>query len=84
MVEVAFSGLVFLLVGSNIYWAIVNHRLINKIMSRTFWEYQKAAQVPKDSQTELAEAMSRVKVKDASPNELDSLDELIKTVMPMG
>ena len=84
MESIVISGLVILLILSNAFWALVAHKLINKIMSRDFFAYQQAKQIPKDKQQELAEALSNVKVTENHPNELDSLDQLIKTVMPLG
>ena len=84
METVFISGLVILLLGSNIFWAYLTHKLLNKLMSRTFWEYQQAKVIPKSADQELKEALSNVKVKEQNgPNEIDALDEMIKNIMPL-
>jgi hypothetical protein len=34
--------LAVLLVGSNVFWAFCTHRLINKLMSRSYFEFKQA------------------------------------------
>lgn len=75
--------LCLLLVVTNAFWAFITHKLLNKVMSRTFWEYQQAKIIPKTEAEALKDALSNVKVKDSGPNELDALDEMIAKVMPM-
>jgi len=84
--EIAIAGLALLVVSSNLFWALVVHKLINKLMSRTYWEYQQATTIPKSAEAELADALKNVKVRQPShgSNELDTLDEMIAKVMPMG
>ncbi len=85
MTEILISGLVILLIASNAFWGVVVHKLINKLMSRTFWDYQQAKVIPKTKEQELAEALSNVKIPEKTgPNELDSLDEMIQKMMPLG
>ena len=38
--------LTLLLLATNIYWGYVNHKLIDKLMSRNYHEYQVASAVP--------------------------------------
>lgn len=46
----------FVLIGSNIFWAIVCNRLVNKLMSRNFGEYLQAKNVaPKKKKTQKLE-----------------------------
>lgn len=85
MTEIVLSGLAILLIASNLFWMFVCHRLIDKLMSRNFYEYQQTKMMPKSQEQELAEALRNVKIDQHTPsNELDSLDELIKKVMPLG
>jgi hypothetical protein len=75
---IVISGLVFLLILSNALWTWNTHKLLNKLMSRDFFVYQQAKQIPKAADAELAEALKNVKIPvQNGPNELDSLDELI-------
>lgn len=83
METIVIVTLCLLLIATNCFWAYVSHRFINKMMSRTYWEYQNAKVVPEQKKQDLAEAIKDVKLSKGS-NELDSLDELIKTVMPLG
>lgn len=76
--------LIALFVATNAFWAFLTHKLLNKVMSRTFWEYQQGKQIPKAAEADLAEALANVKVPTRNgPNELDSLDELISKHMPI-
>ena len=81
---VVISGLVLLLILSNALWAWNTHKLLNKLMSRTYWEFRQASQIPKTKKQELEEALSNVKIPESHPNELDSLDQMIKRVLPLG
>ena len=81
---IVISSLVLLLVLSNALWALNTHKLINKLMSRTYWEFKQATQIPKTTSQQLKEALTDVKVKENHPNELDSLDEMIKNILPLG
>lgn len=83
--EIIIAVLAIAILLSNIFWAYVCHKLINKIMSRDFYGYVQAKQVPRSEKDELKKALSEIKV--AAPrqqNELDSLDEMISKVMPLG
>ena len=86
--EIAISSLVILtllLVASNVYWALIYNRCVDKLMSRDFYSYQQAKQITKTAETELAEALKSVKIPEQTgPNELDSLDAEIKKLMPFG
>lgn len=84
MESIVITGLLISLIGCNIFWAVVAHKLIDKLMSRTYWDYKVAKAIPKTEKEELADALSGIKVKENHPNEIDSLDQLIKTVMPLG
>jgi len=84
MNELVITGLVLLLVLSNLFWGFITHKLINKLMSRTFWDYKQATVQPKKEKQDLAEILSNVKIPEKHPNELDSLDEMIKKVLPLG
>jgi hypothetical protein len=54
-------------------------------MSRDFWNYQQTKQLPKAQKNELEEALAKVKIPNQRvPNELDTLDEMISQVMPLG
>ena len=54
-------------------------------MSRDFWNYQQTKQLPKDKKIELAETLANIKIPtQTGPNDIDTLDEVIKTVMPFG
>jgi hypothetical protein len=76
--------LAVLLVLTNAFWAFQYHKLTNKLMSRTFWEYSQAKVIPKTEAQSLKDALSNVKVPEVTgPNELDSLDEMISRVMPI-
>jgi predicted flavoprotein YhiN len=81
---VIISSLVISLILSNALWAWNTHKMLNKMMSRDFYGYQQAKQVPNNSKQELAEALKDVKIPFNGPNELDSLDEMIQKVMPLG
>lgn len=71
-----------LLVLTNAFWAFQYHKLTNKLMSRTFWEYSQAKVIPKAESQALKDALSNVKVPDkVGPNELDTLDELVNKVL---
>lgn len=77
--------LAILLLATNCFWALITHKMINKHMSRDFWSYQATKQVPKDKKIELAEALKNVKIPtQTGPNEIDTLDEMIKQAMPFG
>lgn len=85
MLEASFASLILLLVGSNVLWGLFCNKLINKMMSRTYWEYQQAKGIPKAQEQTLADALKDVKISDDKyPNELDSLDEMIRKVLPLG
>ena len=70
---------------TNAFWAYVTHKLINKLMSRSFWEYSQAKVIPKSESEALKDALKDVKVNENKPgaNELDALDEMIKQVLPL-
>lgn len=73
-----------LLVLTNAFWAFQYHRLTNKLMSRTFWEYSQAKVIPKSEAQALKDALRDIKVPEQTgPNELDTLDEMISKVMPL-
>lgn len=73
-----------LLILTNAFWAFQYHRLTNKLMSRTFWEYSQAKVIPKSEAQALKDVLTNVKIPDRpGPNELDTLDEMISKVMPI-
>jgi hypothetical protein len=83
--EITIGLLIAAFLISNGFWAYVCHKFVNKIMSRDFYGYTQAKQVPQTQKDELKKALAEVKV--AAPrqqNELDSLDEMISKVMPLG
>lgn len=81
MIEVYVLSILIIL--SNCFWAFITHKLLNKVMSRTFWEYQQAKVIPKTEAQALKDALTNVKVTENYPNELDSLDDMISKVMPI-
>lgn len=72
-----------LFVLSNVFWAFITHKLLNKIMSRTFWEYKESQVMPKARAKTVEEALKEIKVPPTNQNELDTLDEMISKVMPL-
>ena len=84
MNEFLITGLALMLICSNMLWGWFAHKLINKLMSRTYWEYQQAKVIPKTTEQELAETLKNVKIPQNQGNELDSLDEMIAKVLPLG
>lgn len=83
MSDMILCVLTLLLIGSNVFWGFFCHRLLNKMMSRTYWDYQQAKIIPKEQK--IANEILSTKIPTQShPNELDSLDELIKNIMPLG
>ena len=68
-------GLAILLIISNTLWCWNTHLLLNKMMSRTYWEFQQAKQIPKTTEAELKESLANIKIpENRGPNDLDSLD----------
>lgn len=47
MTEYLLAVTLALLVGSNVFWAVIAHKLINKILSRSYYEYKQAENVGK-------------------------------------
>lgn len=85
MSDFGFVTIIMLFVGSNVFWAYLTHKLLNKLMSRSFWDYSQSKVIPKTAAQELKEALNNVKVPETrGANELDSLDEMIAKVMPLG
>ena len=72
--------LALLLVLTNVFWALCTHKLLNKVMSRSFWEFQQAKVIPKSEAQALKDALTNVKIPEKGPNDLDSLDEMIQKV----
>lgn len=52
MIDYAFVVLAVVFIGSNLFWAFVTHRLINKVMSRDFTEYNLNVNKPTTRTTE--------------------------------
>lgn len=76
-------SLTILLLGTNALWMLTVHKLINKHMSRDFWNYQQTKQLPVAQKNELAEALANVKIpQKTGNNELDTLDQMIQQVLP--
>lgn len=47
--------LAILLVGTNAYWAFINQKLINKLMSRNYHEYQVASTIQENKSVKVEE-----------------------------
>jgi hypothetical protein len=74
-----------LLIGTNAFWAFITHKLLNKVMSRTFWEYQQAKVIPKSEAQALKDALKEVKVDSQDKIEQQQmLDELDKRILGAG
>ena len=67
-----------LLVFSNLFWALVCHRLINKLMSRSFFEYKEAELQPE--KLKVASKDNKIEVNENDFEDFGALSELT----PMG
>lgn len=67
-----------LLVATNLFWAFVFNRLVNKLMSRSFLEYKEAIHRPDKLKVDLEKAKLDVNVNDFE--DYGSLTE----IAPMG
>jgi hypothetical protein len=86
MTELVISSLALLLILTNALWAWVTHKLINKLMSRTFWDYQQAKAGPA-LQKQAAQELPEFKIDQNAAEEkveLDRLDAMIRGVLPLG
>lgn len=83
MNEILLISMTMLLILSNAFWAYITHILINKLLSRDFWNYSQAKGLPTAQKNELAEALANVKIpQKMGNNELDTLDQMIQQVLP--
>lgn len=55
MIEFAIISLVILNMGQLIFWSWQVQKLLNKLMSRTYYEYAEAAQIKPQTKTEIAD-----------------------------
>lgn len=74
-IELILAGL---LVFSNSFWAYVCHRLVNKLMSRSFYEYKDAT-----LQAEKLKVESKKKDVDFHESEFEDFGAM-QEIMPMG
>lgn len=60
-----------LLVATNIYWALVNNKLVNKLMSRNYSDYQVATTITEKKSAKIDS------LDNYHPEDLGNLSELV-------
>ncbi len=60
-----------LLVATNIYWALVNNKLVNKLMSRNYSDYQVATTITEKKSVKID------KLEDFHPEDMGNMSELV-------
>jgi hypothetical protein len=60
-----------LLVATNVYWALVNNKLVNKLMSRNYADYQVATTI-----TEKKNVKMNIQ-EESHPEDMGNLTELV-------
>lgn len=71
---IMFAGL---LVGSNIYWAVVCHRLVNKVMSRNYAEYLQSENVGRPRANKFQQSVEEPAIVKAEQQRAEELNKIM-------